>query len=237
MPLLNYLFPNHTCVVCKGELNSGENIYLCDACAEKLPINTEPVAIADQNATQYFDRAVAAFQYAEPVRSAILELKYNNNGLVAVAFAPYMAGAYGIGGGCTHPPVIVPVPLCKKRQKSRGYNQAEILAREIGRYLGLAVATDILTRVKATTPQKKMNVKERAENLADAFAIATKNDQRDPKYSSRVAPAPHKISGQNFIIVDDVFTTGATVNECAKVLKNAGAVSVDVLCFARTVFN
>jgi len=201
--------------------------HLCNKCAEKLPINTQPVTLVNRDEKQYFTKAAAAFIYEEPIKSLILELKYNANGLVAQAVAPFMAAAIlkelsippalATRAKVKTKPILIPVPLCAKRQKERGYNQAELLANEIGRYLDLPVDTKILKRIKATTVQKNMNVRERADNLRDAFAV-----------SDKIA-----CKGKTFILIDDVFTTGATLNECAKALKNANARQIDAVACAR----
>jgi ComF family protein len=174
--------------------------------------------MANNEETQFFTRGTAAFLYEEPIKDLIMQLKYDANALVAAAVAPYMAAA--ILKEISQTPekvVLIPVPLCEKRQKQRGYNQAELLANEIGKYLDLSVDTKILKRTKATQIQKGMNLKQRAENLRDAFCVSN----------------PEFANGNKYIIVDDVFTTGATVNECARALKNAGATQIDAIVCAR----
>jgi ComF family protein len=214
--LLDFLFPNYKCFACGCELNAGENIYLCDNCAKDLPINTEPVVLVNPDAKQHFNKAYAAFRYQEPISKMILGLKYNDRAQVATAVAPYMAAALIKGRECPLS-ALVPVPLCKKRQRERGYNQAELLANEMAKTLGLVVEKNVLLRTKVTTPQKKMTVAVREENLRGAFAVADGAD----------------VKGRNFIIVDDVFTSGTTVNECAQALKKCGATKVDVVVIAR----
>jgi ComF family protein len=113
----------------------------------------------------------------------------------------------------------VPVPLSAQRQKSRGYNQAELLAVELAKILGLSYANDVLFRVKPTEAQKKMTIARRAANLKNAFTVMNKE----------------KFYGRKIILTDDVFTSGATVNECAKVLIKSGAREVIVLTIAAVV--
>jgi len=214
---LDWLFPNYTCLVCKCELNNSDNIYACDKCVTQLAINVDEVKLVNESETQYFQKGFAPFVYDGDVTKLILSLKYNNNGLVAEFLAPFMAATilrYKIDLTDFE---IVPVPLCKKRRKFRGYNQSELLADEVAKHLGLKVDTNILTRIKDTTPQKKMTVVERRENLDGAFATNNTNN----------------IVGRSFIIVDDVFTSGSTTNECAKMLIGAGASCVYVLVAAK----
>ena len=113
--------------------------------------------------------------------------------------------------------VLIPVPVHAVRRRERGYNQAEEISREAARYLGLPVAADVLVRVRATGSQTQLNRRERGSNLAHAFACKS----------------PGSIRGKRILIVDDVFTTGATAARCAESLKSAGAAEVGVLALAR----
>ena len=216
-------------MVCKTELNNPKSIYLCDVCAEELPYNTEPIELVNREEKQYFMRAMAPFVYGGVIKKLILKLKHGNDGQVAELFAPFLSASIR-RPGTNHPDAdkahirscfasagcLVPVPLCVKRHKMRGYNQALLLANAVGRYLDMPVE-NALTRVRETTVQKKMSPKERAENVRGAFAVT---------------PGAN-IAGRSFILVDDVFTSGSTANECAKTLTDAGAQSVDVLVVAR----
>ena len=104
---------------------------------------------------------------------------------------------------------IIPVPLHRSRRRKRGFNQAEILARELGAAAGIPVRTDVLFRVKKTSPQKSLGKKERQANLKGAFAV-----------SGAWNP------GKNVVLIDDIYTTGATLDRAAKMLRKAGARNV-----------
>jgi len=214
--ILNFLFPNHACLICKGELNNHTHQHLCNTCAENLPFCTAQPTLRDEKATQHFKTALAAFSYDGDIVPLILSLKYSNNGLVASALAPFMAGTLVKYFKEFKDTVLIPVPLSKKRAKKRGYNQAELLAKEISQVLDLPVLTSVLERTKSTEAQVKMTVVERAENLKNAFEVKTTD----------------AVKNKNIIIVDDVFTSGATVNECARVLIKAGATAVNVITVA-----
>ena len=205
-------FPNFTCVACGGEIQTSTNIYLCPKCMEKLPVMTE-------EQTTHF----SPFFYEEPIRSMILGLKYNSNGFVAKALAPYLAAVYlqRIKPTLDRPPLIVPVPLHRSRQNERGYNQSDVLAHEVANYLDLPVATDILTRTRKTIIQKQMDAETRAKNMHGAFAV--------PPVQA------HRIQNQNILLLDDVYTTGATTYECAAVLRENGARNVIVLTIASVI--
>ena len=171
----------------------------------------------DTAAKQWFFKGYAPFKYDRPISGIILQLKYGGRGDVARFLGASMANAWGVTPPA--PPrlgVLVPVPLHKKRLRRRGYNQALLLAREVSKITGLPV-DEVLIRTRKTTAQKKMDTAERAENTKNAFAVRDKA----------------AIEGLEFIIVDDVFTSGSTVNECARILTQNGAKKVEILVAAR----
>jgi ComF family protein len=116
--------------------------------------------------------------------------------------------------------VLVPVPLHRRRQKERGYNQAELLARELGNALGIRVACDILCRTRYTLAQARLDVHRRRANVAGAFLC------RDSR-----------LQGKRVLLIDDVCTTGATLEACSIALKEREARSVWALTLARTCFD
>ena len=119
--------------------------------------------------------------------------------------------------------ILVPVPLHWLRLLNRRYNQAAILAIETAKLGDYICWPDVLTRTRHTPPQGHKNARDRHQNVAKAFDL-------NPSYTE-------KISGKNIVLIDDVFTTGATLEECTKVLKAAGAASVNILTIARVVKN
>jgi ComF family protein len=114
--------------------------------------------------------------------------------------------------------LAMPVPLHGSRLRQRGFNQALLLAQGVCGRFSVPLSFDNLYRTRHTRPQVELSGRERAENVRGAFAVARPGEVRDRKV----------------LLIDDVFTTGATMNECAKVLKDAGAASVTVLTLART---
>jgi ComF family protein len=159
--------------------------------------------------------AVAAFAYEGPTRRALAALKYTGASRLAPILAqcasPTLAHLMTISG----PASLVPVPLHPERQRARGYNQAALLARCLGKYCNAPIA-DALARVRPTTKQHRLNRVARLRNLRDAFTVVV----RPP----RVA-----------ILVDDIITTSATVEACASVLRAAGCESVYGFALAREV--
>lgn len=165
----------------------------------------------------FFDAARALARYEGGVRTTIHRFKYRRQTILAKPLGMVMAEH-----GRRLLPVrgydlIVPVPLHRDRLRERGYNQSAMLARHIGRCWNVRVDCTGLQRVRPTPPQVTLARKERAMNVRGAFSWAGK-----------------PIKGQQVLLVDDVMTSGSTMNECARVLKRAGAALVDALALART---
>ncbi|UAK26353.1 hypothetical protein K8P63_09840 [Sphingomonas nostoxanthinifaciens] len=117
--------------------------------------------------------------------------------------------------------LVAPVPLHRRRLWSRGYNQAALIARALVREGGGEIAPDLLRRTRATPPLRGLGRSARARTVSGAFAL-------DPAWRARV-------KGRRVVLVDDVYTTGATVKACARVLRRAGAAHVAILCWARVM--
>ncbi|MEM8859833.1 MAG: ComF family protein [Chloroflexota bacterium] len=148
----------------------------------------------------------------------IHNLKYYDQFALAKPLASLMAVAIPQFKAQVTADVIVPIPLHKQREKERGYNQAFLLAKELGRILNIPVSKTGLLRIRPTSSQAKLTREERIENMAQAF-------QANPDH----------ISNKNVLLVDDVCTTGATLFAAAAQLKSAGAHSISGLCVARAL--
>jgi ComF family protein len=162
-----------------------------------------------------WDYARAAAQYVDPLRIALGAFKFHGRR----ALARPLAGLLVEQCGAALPAdveVLVPVPLGRARERERGFNQAALLAEGVARALGRP-ARDWLARTRATPPQSELGAAERRANVRNAF---------------HARPA---VAGRHVVVVDDVLTTGATVAECARVLRKAGARAVGVLTVARVV--
>jgi ComF family protein len=173
-------------------------------------------AIADPPA---YARARAAVRYDDVARTLVHALKYQDRTDLAPAMGRWMARA---GRELlAEADVLVPVPLHWKRGWSRRYNQSGALARVIGRQTGVKLSSEALRRVRPTQQQIGLSRKERASNVQGAFKVA--------------ADRKADIQGRRVVLIDDVLTSGATVDACARALLRAKAASVDVLVFARVV--
>lgn len=164
-----------------------------------------------------FDRARAAVVYNDASRQLILDFKYGDKTHAVRSFLPWMLRA----GTALLPEtdMILPVPLHARRLWQRRFNQSALLAQALGRAAQIPCLPDGMTRKRHTPPQKGLSRSERHSNVRGAFAISPRHAQA--------------IKGKRVMIVDDVFTSGATLNECARILKRGGAAQVFVLTLAR----
>lgn len=158
-----------------------------------------------------------------PARHAIHRFKYRHKSALAARLAPYLAQQLNEDTVLNSfaPQFLIPVPLHRARLKKRGFNQSFLLAQELGRLIGVETR-EILWRTRDTVPQVGLGRDERAKNVRGAFAIQS---------DSRRAKADWK--GARLLLIDDVFTTGATLGEAAKVLQRAGGGEICALTLTR----
>jgi len=221
--VLEVLFPSR-CVGC-GAYGS----FLCQSCQAELPRTRPPrCPICWQPQRQAapcgrcheerpaFEGARSLYLYEGAAREAVRALKYNYLSALAEPMAQLM-GHYVEEEEAIEADLLVPVPLYGRRQRLRGYNQSALLVRELSRLCGLPLAERGLARRRNTPPQaRSAGAEARRGNVADAF----KADRR-------------WVEGKRILLIDDVMTTGATLDACARALRQAGAASVWALTFAR----
>jgi ComF family protein len=155
--------------------------------------------------------------YEGALRTAIHELKYGGQRRVAARLAEAALGEAAVSALVEPGAILVPVPLHPRRRRERGFNQSELLAREIGRRTGTPVAPAALVRRADTPAQTGLSAAARRANVKGAFAV---------RQRARVA-------GRVIVLVDDVLTTGATAQACARALREGGAADVRLLTMAR----
>jgi ComF family protein len=168
---------------------------------------------------RHFDKAKSVFVYDEGSRKMILAFKHGDALHLHTTLAPLLAN---LGKDFLNPDsILVPIPLHWLRLVKRRYNQSAILANSLSKILDQDCWADALIRIRHTPPQGHKSAKDRYQNVAGAFEI-------NLNYMD-------KVKDKHIVLIDDVFTTGATLDECSKVLKSAGVSSVNVLTVARAI--
>lgn len=218
--LLDLLYPPR-CPGC-GRLG----VLFCQECRARIeplpelschrcggPVEESGLCQACRTTASHLDALFAAAVFAPPLRDAIHELKYNNGRALAEPLGQRMAAVWRSRGLSAD--LLVPVPLHRSRQAERGYNQSALLARVLAAEVGVPLDERLLVRQRATAHQVGLGQADRLRNVAGAFAC-----QKD-------------VTGKRVMLVDDVATTGATLEACAAALRAAGAASVTAFTLAR----
>lgn len=180
----------------------------CMRCGRTIRYAEEEYCPECKRITHVFDQGHALWRHQKPVSSSVYQFKFHNQRAFASYYAKEMISEYRSAIERWGIDLLLPVPLHPGRRRARGYNQAELLARELGKNLGLPAESGIVLRIRSTTPQKELGRWERKQNLADAFAM-------------RRQDVP-KVRGKNVCLVDDIYTTGSTMDAVAEVLREAG---------------
>ncbi|MFQ5454763.1 MAG: ComF family protein [Nitrospirota bacterium] len=237
--MLNLIFPS-SCNICSSLIKNGSNFVICDNCwdgiiplkqpycpicarpfVSKKALSNSPEHICGicRSSRIYYTKVIAVCLYEGVLREAIHLFKYNKK--ISLA-APLGNLLYNRLKEEYYPAdMIFPVPLHVKRLREREFNQSYLLGQRVGRYLNIPVIPDNLMRVRWTRPQVELNRKERVRNVKGVFYLRDHN----------------AVKKRKILLIDDVYTTGSTVNECARVLKEADAKEVYVLILARMDYN
>lgn len=202
------------------EKNSIKRPDVCAECLKNIRIIQQPACMrcgkqledemeefCHDCTVKYFEyeRGVAGFSYSKAMKRSMYAFKYNNRREYAGFYSKVICEKYNKVIRNWNADVLIPVPLHRARHIKRGYNQAEIVADAIGKKLGIRVDTKTLIRCKNTKPQKALTDTERNNNIENAFQISSNG-----------------IKYKKVILVDDIYTTGTTINECTRVLKRNG---------------
>lgn len=223
--VIDLIYPRR-CPGCETTLNA--KTIICNTCQAKLIYIEEPACKKcgkplDNEVIEYcydcirkkhvYDAGKAVFAYQGVIRDSLYRFKYSDKRDYAYFYAIETVERYGKWITNRGVDAIVPIPLHKKRRKKRGYNQAELYARFLGELLDIPVYTKMLIRVEDTKPQKDLNDTERKNNLKKAF-----------KYSENI------VQSKCILLVDDIYTTGSTMDAAAEELKVAGVQKVYFAC-------
>lgn len=226
MEIIRMLYPKR-CPVCDdilpdAPLIEGRNI--CLKCNEKLHYITSPRCYicgkqlyyandeycADcKNKKHFFKQGVGVFGYDERIKASMYRFKYSNRREYAKFYGEAIVSRYGHLIRSWNPEVVIPVPMYRIKKLQRGYNQAELVATEVGNLLQIAVENRLLVRVRATKAMKELDDEERIKNLQNAFKLS----KNIVKY-------------KKVLLIDDIYTTGATIDACSEILIRAGVEEV-----------
>ncbi|OGL18649.1 MAG: hypothetical protein A3K12_15250 [Candidatus Rokubacteria bacterium RIFCSPLOWO2_12_FULL_71_19] len=240
---VDLLFPP-ICPVCQVRLDAGRRDPLCGSCWERLERIAPPIcrlcglplggfAIEPHEAgggpaphlcgqcrvrPPAYSYARAAARYGDVVREAVHAFKFGGKRALALPLGDLLAETRALLP-IDAVDLLVPVPLHRRRERERGFNQSRLLARRVACAWGVPLRADVLARAAATLPQTDLGAAERRANVRGAFALRR----------------PDAVAGRHVVLVDDIMTTGATAGACAALLQEAGAATVGVVTVARVV--
>lgn len=208
--VLDYFFPP-ICGMC-GEIN--EN-YICNNCYENIK-KIKKCVINEYN-NRNFSKHLYIFRYEGIIRNKIIEYKFEDKGYLYKMFAKIIFSDKKTCNFIKKYDVIIPVPISKKRKKKRGYNQSELVANELAQKLNQDIWTDIIIKKKDNKPQSELNKLERIKNVEDIYEINK----------------PIEVKNKKVLLLDDIYTTGSTVNEIARKLKQNQTQEIGVITLAK----
>ena len=207
---LDYFFPP-ICGMC-GEIN--EN-YICNNCYENIK-KIKKCVINEYN-NRNFSKHLYIFRYEGIIRNKIIEYKFEDKGYLYKMFAKIILSDKKTCNFIKKYDVIIPVPISKKWKKKRGYNQSELVANELAQKLNQDIWTDIIIKKKDNKPQSELNKLERIKNVEDIYEINK----------------PIEVKNKKVLLLDDIYTTGSTVNEIARKLKQNQTQEIGVITLAK----
>ena len=230
---LELVFPSNIyCVACGGIIDQTRPYALCDRCARafhwangrtcakcgKILQDTYPrdICLDCRENARVFAKGYICVQYGMRERDLLLAFKYGGQAFVGEKLAEIMADR--IAPEELDIDLIVPVPMHRRKQRRRGFNQADLMARRLAKKLSVPYAANLLLRTTDTPAMSKLNPVERRGNLEGAFGLAAGGERR--------------VAGASILLVDDIYTTGSTGDACSETLLAGGAAEVRLISFA-----
>ncbi|HAK61027.1 MAG TPA: ComF family protein [Nitrospiraceae bacterium] len=232
--ILSFILPT-SCCHCNSPVGDSFIPFFCSSCWDDFPLLDGPTcprcgrlfespeALAHspshlcgtcRQRLPHYDQALSVGYFEGPLRDAIHQFKYRPCRTLAGPLSDWMLRDLRLTPGIDF---IMPVPLHRARLRKRGFNQSLLLAHAVSEFSGIPLSYDNLLRIRPTRPQIELTEEERIQNVAGAFSLTM----------------PEAVKGKTLLLVDDVFTTGATMNACAAVLKESGAERIVSLTLAR----
>ena len=211
--IINTIYPP-VCGICGRPDKEG----LCNKC-EKMLSKQAIFGIDDYtlNKERYFNNHIYLFLYKGIIRKLILSYKFREKSYIYEVFIKILKNNEKMYLFLKNYDIIIPVPISKKRKKERGYNQSAIFARKLAKILNIEYKEDALEKIKHVLPQSLLKKEDRIKNVKNVYRIKDKN----------------KIIDKKILLVDDIYTTGNTVNECSRILSEVGVLEIGILTIAK----
>lgn len=212
--ILNLIYPQ-MCGIC-GKLNKNS---LCNKCeiALKKEKNINIINQGEEIENKYFNELMYIFKYEGQIRKLIIDYKFNEKSYLYLTFVNFLLKNQKIFENIKKYDKIIPVPISKKRLKTRGYNQSLLIARKIANKTNLELLNNCLFKTKNIIEQSKLNKEDRIKNIQGVYELQNKQ----------------LIENKKILLIDDIYTTGSTVNECSKMLRQGNPTEIGVLVLAK----
>ena len=209
--VINLIYPN-VCGICDKICDDD----LCKKCETKLN-NISKIKI-DRYTNKYFKKHLYIFKYEGIIKERLIKYKFNEKNYIYKSFVKFMLKNKKVCEFLKNYDIIIPVPIHDKRKSERGYNQSELIAKEISKeYARISYLNDVLIKKINNKPQSTKNSFERKQNVIGAYTLKNKE----------------KINNKKILLLDDIYTTGNTVNECCRILQSANPKCIDVITIAK----
>ena len=213
--ILNLIYPQ-TCGIC-GKIATNS---LCKKCEIELKKQEESQIIGNNKEeieNKNFDELIYIFKYEGQIRKLILDYKFNEKSYIYLTFVNFLLKNKKIFEKIKNYDTIIPVPISKKRNKTRGYNQSLLIAKEIAQQTNLELVNNCLIKTKNIIEQSKLNKEDRTTNIQGVYELKNKK----------------MIENKKILLIDDIYTTGSTVNECSKILRKGNPSKIGILVLAK----
>lgn len=210
--ILNLIYPPK-CGIC-GKLDQN---YLCSKCKKILENEAIWQIKENKNPYIYFKELISIFPYENIIRETILDYKFNEKSYLYKTFTNFLIKNQKVFEKIKSYDTIVPVPISRKRKKERGYNQSLLISKEISKKADIELVDNCLYKIKNTIEQSKLNQEEREKNAQNVYELKNKQILENKK----------------ILLLDDIYTTGNTVNSCCEVLMQANPKQIGVLVLAK----
>lgn len=210
--ILDLIYPP-VCGIC-GKLNQN---YLCKKCQKILENQSKFIIDKNQDFNQNFNKHLYIFKYEGIIRRMILNYKFNEKSYLYITFVNFLLKNEKFFKILKSYDTIIPVPISSERKNERGYNQSELLAKELAKKLNIECVKNCLIKNKNIIEQSKLTKVERQKNIQGVYILKNKE----------------KLINKKLLLIDDIFTTGSTVNECCKILKQANPRKIDIFTIAK----